>query len=469
MRPRKWAGMLAALAGLLAGADAFGAEPPPPWADMRLMFCFQGKGSCLPYDAGVLEEAFAHIPAFAQQRVIVAGNSSGSVTAAYFGCHGFSEASVRHAVAGLLSGDREAVRAMESPYGKLAKMARGQRTEISHDVLREYIAFALGVESWRDARSIAEIVRRSKARPRHPMLIVAANQEVLEDRHPQDSHSAGGLKEFDTASMTASWRPEVFDFYRRHPERFAKEHPQLRLGQDRTIGRAVTFFVDRSLYELLSRIPPAERMADLRLMTDAADVALAILASVSEPTYFDPVVDPRPEKILTGERPGELGASRRRTYCGGYLVAMPARDVRRMLPGIRVLGAGWRHNPLLARQLLRNWYLADVEAVAQQTEWWTDMEINPDEEFQSHMVFRDLTPQEEFAFGRKRTRECFERDLGLPRFVLPPARAEPCARAVWPRTEGEIARAESLDAEGRLRTLRGLGGLLDLTDSDTQP
>jgi hypothetical protein len=469
MMPRRLSGMLAAMAALSVCLGARADEPQIALADMQLMFCFQGKGSCLPYDAGVLEEAFARMPAFAQQRAIVAGNSSGSITAAYFGCHGFSEATVRQAVAGLLGGDREAVRNMENPYGKLAKMARGQRTEIAHDVLREYIAFALGVESWRDATSIDEIVRRSTARPRHPLLIVAANKEVLEDLHPQDSRAAGGLKEFDPATMMVSWRPEVFAYYQRRPEQFAKDHPRLQLGPDRTIGRAVTFFVDPSLYELLRRIPPDQRMADLRLMTDAQDVATAILASVSEPTYFDPIDDPRPEKILAGDRPGTLVASRRRTYCGGYLVAMPAQDVRRMLPGIRVLGAGWRHNPLMARQLLKNWLLADVEEVAQQTEWWADMEINPDEEFQSHMVFRDLSAQQEFDFGRKRARECFDLDRGLPRFVLPPARAEPHAGAIWPTTDAEAARADSLEPSGRLKTLRGLGPLLHLTGADSSP
>ncbi len=132
---------------------------------------------------------------------------------------------------------------------------------------------------------------------------MACNKEVLEDRAKEDQQSARE-KEIDYANMTVSWRPEVYDFYRRRPERFAADHPDLKLGADRRIGKAVTFFVERSLFDLLPAIPPEQRTADLRLMTTAEDVALAILASVSEPTYFDPVAETQPSKLLAGAVPG---------------------------------------------------------------------------------------------------------------------------------------------------------------------
>ncbi len=115
------------------------------------------------------------------------------------------------------------------------------------------------------------------------------------------------------------------------------------------------------MYALLSQIPDNERTADLRLMTTAEDVATAILASVSDPPIFPEVIEAHPEKILPNTEHPLTETVQRRSYIGGYITSMPAQDVRRMLPGIRVLGTGWRHNPLVARLLLKNWLLADCE------------------------------------------------------------------------------------------------------------
>jgi hypothetical protein len=429
--------------------------------DMKLLLCFQGKGSCLPYDAGVLEEAYARIPAIGNRQTIVAGNSSGAIPAAFFCCFGFSDQNVQHAISRLVNGDRSAVRNMENVNTKIAKISRGQSTEIQHSDLREYIAFALGVTHWQDATSIDEIVRRSSAKPRFPCLIVTCNKEVLEDKHSESLLAPGKLKEIDLSNMTVSWKPEVYNFYKNHPERFAEDHPALKLGKDRRIGRAVTFFVDRSMYDLLSQIPAEERIADLRLMSEAKDVAMAILASASEPTYFPVVRETEPEKILAdGDyRFGET--IKTRSYLGGYIITMPAQDVRRMLPGLRVLGTGWRHNPLVARMLLKNWMLADCEEIAFRSEWWADLEVNPDAEFESHIEFRDLTGQQEYEFGRRRAKELFSLDWGLPAFVKTPNFNYPASQAIAPRFETPdiyLSDSETKDKK-TLKTMRGLGPL----------
>ena len=311
-------------------------------------------------------------------------------------------------------------------------------------------------------RTIDEIVRRSSAKPSFPCLIVACNKEILEDRHPENKSFAGRLKEIDLTNMQVSWKPEVYEYYRKYPDRFKRDHPELILRADRHIGRAVTFFVDSSMYDLLSQIPAGERLADLRLMTDAADVALAILASASEPTYFDPVVDPHPEKVLSGDHHNILQSVRHRTYYGGYIISVPAQDVRRMLPGIRVLGTGWRHNPLVARSFLKNWLLADCEEIAFRSEWWADLEVNPDAEFESHIEFRDLSGEQEFEFGARRANELFDSDMGLPAFVQLPHFRNPAAAAIAPMKPTEDMYTS--DATGRqeriLKTMRGLGPLL---------
>lgn len=428
------------------------------FSDMELMLVFQGKGSCLPYDAGVLHEAYLRFDALKRNRVIVAGNSSGSIPAAFFCCFGFTDDNVKHATETLKLGNRDAVRNMEDVSNKFSKVSRGLPTEISHQEVREYIAFALGVTRWKDAGSIAEIVRRSEAKPRFPCLIVAANKEVLEDKHPEGQLTAARLKELDSSNMDVFWRQEVFDYYRQYPARFEQDHPFLKLGPTRRIGKAVTFFVDASMYALLSQIPDVERTADLRLMTTAEDIATAILASVSEPSYFPSVIEQQPDKILSSAEEPLSATIRQRSYIGGYIISTPAQDVRRMLPGIRVLGTGWRHNPLVARILLKNWLLADCEEIAFLTEYWSDLEVNPDYEFESHIEVRDLTGIQEFEFGRKRARELFVVNKGLPIFVTPPKYQQPAEKAIMPRRSVPDMFTEASDTNGKpsLKTMRGM-------------
>ena len=47
--------------------------------------------------------------------------------------------------------------------------------------------------------------------------------------------------------------------------------------------------------------------------------------------------------------------------------------------------------------------------------------LNPDLEFQGHMDFRDLTAEEEYAFGQRLAQQCFAGRAGLPLYVEPRA------------------------------------------------
>lgn len=428
------------------------------FSEIELLLCFQGKGSCLPYDAGVLHEAYQKLPALRNNRTIVAGNSSGSIPAAFFCCFGFSDSNVAYAEERLKNGNRDAVRNMEDVNNKISKLAKGLSTEIPHWEVREYIAFALGVQRWQDAKSIDEIVRRSHASPRYPCLIVASNKEVLDNKHLSGYLSSSHLKEIDPSNMDVLWRTEAYEFYKLHPEQFSRDHPKLVLGPTRRIGKAATFFVDASMYSLLSRIPEEERTADLRLMKDAKDIATAILASVAEPSYFPSVTEPEPNKIFASDTHPFASTIRQRSYTGGYVISMPGQDVRRMLPGIRVLGTGWRHNPLVARVLLKNWLLADCEQIAFLSEYWSDLEVNPDYEFESHIEVRDLTGQQEYEFGRKRAAELFANNIGAPAFVNSPKYNYPAKQAIYPKREVlDMFIDPNEDGTPRiLRTMRGM-------------
>jgi len=430
-------------------------------AKAELLVSFQGKGSSLAFDSGLIKRAWddQRLPALAEDRVVVSGNSSGSVYAVYFACFGFSKQTIENAQLRLLKANVKKVRDNEKGP-KVANMIRGQAAVIEPEAMRDVIAFALDVDG--PVSDIAAVVRASRAAPEHPVVIAAANAEVLANRATSGSAlRAQDYKEFDPANFNVSWKPDVFEFYRRRPEQFAKDHPDLTLGDDddRFIGKAVTYFVDRTMYELLSRIPPEERLGDLRLMETPADLALAIRASAAEPTYFDPVEETDYSKLRTGDVLGTRGNSRKRKYAGGFIMPLVAQDVRRMLPSIRVLGTGVGRVPLEARKLVEAWYLVDMQMATDMQAWWTDLEVSMPRALQEEMLIkRDKSQEEEFRLGSERARACFAADHGLPKYVIRP-------KLTWPAQEAIVNPARPVEFEEGgeprvLKTMRGLGPLL---------
>lgn len=429
--------------------------------DMKLLFTFQGKGSSLTYDAGVVQRAFEVLPALADRKVIVGGNSSGSVFAVYFSGFGFTPASVAYAEHRIQRADMTAIRRNEVVINKVANLLQNKPVEVPHSVLKEYIAVALGVQDWQSARDINEVARRSRWRPVYPVVIAAANAEVLENRGTEWALAADNYKEFDPTDFSVYWKPDVYEFYKRHPQRFAKDHPHLRLGPDRYIGKACTCFVDPTMYALLSRIPARERLCDLRLMTTPADAALAIQASVSEPSYFVPIAETDHGKLAVDDRLGFAGNSRRRSYCGGFIMPLVGQDVRRMLPHLSIVGTGTARIPLAARQLVEAWFLVDVEQVAQLCEWWADVMMTIPREVKAEMITRQVSVKTEVLRGYERAAEGFATGNALPRYINTPKYTWPAEAALLPLgAEIEFVEPQSPGEPPKLKTLRGVEPLL---------
>jgi hypothetical protein len=86
------------------------------------------------------------------------------------------------------------------------------------------------------------------------------------------------------------------------------------------------------------------------------------------------------------------------------------------------------------------------------------MEVNPDYEFESHIEVRDLTGEQEFEFGRKRAKELFEANLGVPAFVARPKYFYPADRAIYPSREVNDMFADPSNerSKGVLKTMRGM-------------
>lgn len=452
--------LLVGLMCFLMSVCGYAGEPTDvSLSEQELMIVFQGKGANLAYDGGVLREALARIPSLHNQRAIVAGNSSGSILTAYFSCFGFTSESIANCDYNLLNGDRSVVRKMQNSALIAAKSFAGKRTEIDHIEMKPFVAFALGVKDYKHLRTLEDVARASTAAPKFPMVIVAGNREVLYDRGKGDLLAARNYKVFNPRDWSVSWHPEVFDFYKKHPDRFAVEQPDLTLGSSPYIGKALTYFVNRPMYDLLKQIPIHERTGDLRLVENPRDLMVAIMASVSEPSYFDPYPEIEQSKILFSTPTGETTNSRRRSYCGGAFSNLPAQDVRRTLPDIRVLGTGYVTVPYAGRELIKAWYMTDIGDLAMQTGWWSDMELQQSKEIRDNMVnAKNPTPQLEFELGQQMAREAFDRGNDLPKYVTVPYYADSISSAQ--SKSNEDAWEIGPDGKRRLKTKRGLGNLL---------
>lgn len=455
--------LLIVIAGLaVAWCGSASAEAPPSatapadFKDTELIWCFQGKGSSLFYDAGVASTAGRHLAALREGRVIVTGNSSGSIWAAYFACRGFSDESIQHLRHTASRCDLSAIRQSEDVAVKVTRILTNQATEMSPDVLREAVAVALGVDDWRNCPDIQAIVKRSNWQPHHPFVIVAANHDVL-GANPLTGANRSRI--FDRDTYSVRWSDAAYVAYRKDPEKFAREHPDLELGDTPHIGKACTYFCDERTHALLALLPYDERLADLRLVRDAGDIAVAIQASLAEPTYFHPFVEPDPAKFTADDQGTTRAAGRRRSYCGGFIMPVVAQDLRRMLPATHVVGTGWIGVPFLARRYLDQRFGLDVQDLHHRGNWWLDVELRPSSETERQIIGRRMTPGEEFVVAEREASIQFGRDGTPPLFVREPLLSRPAREAILPRGVAP-AKPVSIGDPVPLPTQRGFGPLL---------
>jgi len=406
----------------------------------ELLLSIQGKGSSAAYDVGVIQKLYEQMPAMRENRVVISASSSGSILATYLATHGFSEESIREFAKVNAGIDRQAIRNNENLTNKAQKVLTKQPIEMSHDVLKETIAAVLGVKSYGKNETIEQVAKRSKAKIVLPVVICAANYEVigvtkgsLKDYRPLDR-----VINYDNYSVY--WTDEAYERYRKDPALFARLYPDLKLGPTKYVGKMCTYFIDETTYRQLSQIPEEERLADLRLMTEPADLALAILASASEPTYFMPAKETRPGKLMAGEKLGDLGNVKRRSYCGGFIMPVVAQDIRRVQPQLFTFNTGGGELPLPVKLFLQSGYLVDYDRIQRQNDWWVDISATVNNELFRKMAARDLTGDEEFAAGYARAAECLQVGRALPRYVVEP-------KYSYPLSSNESA---------KLATMRGL-------------
>lgn len=234
---------------------------------------------------------------------------------------------------------------------------------------------------------------------RHPLLIAAANGDVVENRTIAEGAKGPMIKPHPSAKQVAAGTYDV------HAVPSSVEASAV--NATNRIGKACTYFVDATVHAILSKVSYDEIQCDLRLVTTHRDLMYAVLASVSEPTFYYPIADmdpnvpeiydgrlfmdaatdpfwnaytPTSEKILAAQtaRPPELQRNPSpRFYVGGFMMSCPGQDLRRALPHLHVLSTGRRALGQATNNLLRAFYLLDANAHYEQNRWWIDLEVQP--------------------------------------------------------------------------------------------
>lgn len=404
-----------------------------------LLLSFQGKGSSLSWDVGILEYALTKLPAMSEGRTIISANSGGSVIAVYLACHGISEQSIQKLKQLVLADDGKikngvkALRAVAENGGvKATQLVMGIIPGMKIDALDPFIEASLGMSSIDD-------LRNAKCVPQIPFVTVAANLEVIDSRHPNFKLPAGETflgdhsdpeaefqtpivsmneKVYSTDTMDVSWRPKTYQAWKTKiatPQglaEFEKSHKNLKLGPTEFIGKACTYHATSEIADLLEGIDPRERLCDVKRIVTADDMATAIRASSAEPTYLHPFEESAPSQITTSiGAAGDLGNSKRRVYWGGFVLPLVAQDIRRTLPHLHVLGTGISELAKKHVQIVTALALVNPNDVVSMAHYWADTEIVPKQKTQTGFAVRDLTEKQEFQLGYERAKECFEQEL----------------------------------------------------------
>jgi hypothetical protein len=422
----------------------------------KLILCFEGKGSYVAFDAGVAAAMYRQIPALKEGNLVITASSSGVIPAIYFSTHGFNDKSLDEGLVDIIccKSTFDAIRQAEDPVRKTRSLLLGQNTELSYNVMKEVAGRILDVEDWESAKDIYEIAARSRVEFCLPVAIVAVNHEVADNAVAGSLFRGREEKEFISRNFSVAWKPSVYEFYRKDPERFVRNNPHLTLGDSPYIGKACTYFVNESMYKLLKRLPVDERLADLRLMKTPRDMALALMASIGEPTYFQPIEEIDYSLLECGDKLGSRGNSKRRLYAGGFAMPMVGQDFRRLLPHAYVLGTGSYPFSSSVRRFLRGQYIVDTKVTYALSNWWVDLHTAPRGPEWREFTYGMLSPRDELELGKERAFETFRRDNVFPGQVIKPELCHAAAEAI-----GKV------DTSQELKTRRGLGELIQLDTS----
>ena len=384
----------------------------------KLVYAFQGKGTAITWDIGVAKASYERIPmlrgeanaqAMAAGDVVVTGNSSGSLLAAWFSCRGITSSSIQGAESIVSGFPAELVK--EDIAGKLREILA---------------AITDGKEFGSPISTISplvdEVTQNGACVPMLPTVIVASNQDINDNRRWLTGNG-DHTRSFDITDFSYSQRTSTLSF------------------DSQKVGKICTYFADPVMFRYLTEnMTQEERLCDVRLIENADDMKLAVLASIAEPTYFIPIEDSSDSKLIRFDGSGV--PKTRRFYNGGFSMPGVVQDVKRLFPAARAMGTGrWEYSTTEVA-IMHRWYDINLNSLQETSRWWLDLESFPTDSQKSKLLARPSALEgaalaarykEEIEMGYQRGIAClqpgkpciparnttFGRDTNKPAFTKP--------------------------------------------------
>lgn len=340
---------------LLAAVTAQGAAKAP------LMISFDGKGTAMAWDIGVLQALQERLNTRSFSETYFVGSSSGSILAAYFACRGFDPGSLQ---------------VLYEAGKKFPKDLLDEETG------RKSVQMMLGIPPESSLAPLYPVLDLATSGgtcvPRYPLVIAAANLDVVNGRTKQPFAGRPG-REFDQGTYVL------------------KENGKVR-------GKVCTYFANEPMVKILERIPPAERLCDLRPISTAAELRMAVVASISEPTYYPAVPDPLSD----------------RSYGGGFIMNSVIQDVKRSVPETWTVGTGRPHYPRIQNRIILNWFAFPMNETLLDQRWWFDAQAPVTTALWDQLYKKECTTTEQAAMGYRFMKDCLARRNCLPKLFTEP-------------------------------------------------
>jgi hypothetical protein len=287
--------------------------------------------------------------------VVVTGNSSGAILAAWLTCNGISLGSLNAA------------------QGLMRQLPGGFINENALNKFRDaFSAIRSGEELGQPIAKMEPILNlvtgNGACVPQLPTVILASNQDINDNR----SWVLGDepSRSFEPDDYTYSVRNSRFSF------------------ESHKIGKACTYFADPVMFKFLTEnMTQEERLCDVRVMETAAEVKLAVMASIAEPTYFAPVDEPAELRLVRYNEPGMT--KNRRRYNGGFSMPGVVQDIKRLFPNARAMGTGRWSYGTIESTVMNSWYDLSLNDLQERSRWWLDLEAYPTDDQKSDLLDRD--------------------------------------------------------------------------------
>lgn len=363
----------------------------------KLIYAIQGKGTSLTWDIGVTKGAYDRIPmlrgeanaqGLAAGDLVVTGNSSGAVLAGWLTCNGIS------------------VESLNAAHGLMRQFPANLVNEDAFAKFQDILSVIRSSEELGSPISSMEpvlnaVTGNGTCVPLLPTVIVASNQDINDNRSwvlgDQRSRS------FDLDDYTYSVRNSSFSF------------------ESNKIGKACTYFADPVMFKYLTEnLTQEERLCDVRVMETAAEVKLAIMASIAEPTYFMPIDEPSELRLVRYNEPGMT--KNRRRYNGGFSMPAVVQDVKRLFPNAYAMGTGRWSYGTIESTVMSSWYDVSLNDLQERSRWWFDLEAFPTDDQESELLDRD----KELTGGALAARYDKEIELGYTRAIECLQPGKPC-------------------------------------------